>query len=294
MSRQVMAGASRRTFIPVLLACLVSFASAHEAKTDRFTVGAGTTVTIANDYGAITVNSGAGNQMVVTVGSHSADVQVLEDHSTPGRVELRTHQLRPGGSAPVDLNIQVPLDTPQIVIRTASGTVRVANVTASMSIDSDSGSVTVERSASSAAAGASNATVRVRTIDGSVTLAGLSQGKIDVATVSGAVTLSNNSAAAITVDTNSAPIHFSGNPPSGTCSLSAHAGDLDVALPASASVDITASSVNGTVQDGFQLQPDSHPAIPLVASKSFAGHANSGAAKMTLRTFSGKITVHKQ
>ena len=80
----------------------------------------------------------------------------------------------------------------------------------------------------------------------------------------------------------------------GDYSLSTHSGNIDVTLPPSASVDITARSITGAVEDGFQLQSDSHPTMPITAGKSFAGHANSGAASLHLRSFSGKITVKKQ
>jgi DUF4097 and DUF4098 domain-containing protein YvlB len=99
----------------------------------------------------------------------------------------------------------------------------------------------------------------------------------------------------VSANTNVSPIHFNGDcNGGGEYTFSTHSGNIDVALPANASVDVTARSVNGSVEDGFQLQPDAHPTMTLNSGKSFAGHANSGMASLHLRSFSGKITVKKQ
>src|SRR5690348_5863234 len=93
-----MDGASRRSIIPVLLACAVSLAAAqNKSETHQFTVSPGATVTIINDYGPITVRSAAGNQVSVTTISDSSKVQVAASPDTAqNRVELRSHHLRPG------------------------------------------------------------------------------------------------------------------------------------------------------------------------------------------------------
>jgi len=135
----------------------------------------------------------------------------------------------------------------------------------------------------------------VRTMSGAVTIANVKDAHVELTSVSGEATLDSVSGPLVSVTTTGAPIRFTGDcAGGGEYTLATHSGNIDVTLPASASVDVTARSVNGSVADGFQLQPDSHPTIAITAGKSFAGHANSGAASMHLRSFSGKITVSKQ
>jgi DUF4097 and DUF4098 domain-containing protein YvlB len=288
-----MEGARGSAWICVLLSCATVMAAAQNASPLRYTVHPGATVAVTNEYGAITVHSAAGNQVIVITHPHPAkaagagrpDAQV-EAAQSGNRVEIHTRHSQAGASDSIDYDIQVPPDT-SVVVRTSSGPVRVQNVSGGVSVESVNGSVDVRDE--------SNGAVQVQTIEGPVTLTHLSGGIIQVRSVSGEVTLSDAAGPTVNVDTNGAPIHFRGGLPAGSsCELSTHAADIEVALPVSASVDVTASSVNGSVDDTFRLQPDDHPALALVTGKSFAGHANAGAATMKLRSFSGKITVEKQ
>jgi hypothetical protein len=73
-----------------------------------------------------------------------------------------------------------------------------------------------------------------------------------------------------------------------------HSGDIDVSLPATASVDITATSTKGLVTNDFPFHPTAHASVALAQGKSFAGTANAGSSSVRIRSFSGKIHVKKK
>lgn len=269
----------------VLLACAAGLGAAQEKKELRYTVSSPATVNIANDYGSVTIHSTPGNQVVVSAALHSPAVSVRGNQSG-SQIDLRSVHAHSGGSEAVDYDVQVPPDA-SLLIRGTSGPVHIQNVSGSIEVDFATGGVDVQDGRSGL--------VRIETIDGPVTLTNVSGGSIHVRTVSGEVTLANTSGPALQVVTNSSAIHFSGPLPANSdCELATHSGDIDVALPASASVDVSASTVTGSAQDSFHLAPDSGPALGLAAGKSFAGHASAGSATLKLRSFSGKITVKKQ
>jgi hypothetical protein len=65
-------------------------------------------------------------------------------------------------------------------------------------------------------------------------------------------------------------------------------------LPASASVDLSAHSRTGSVENEFPLEAKSHQVNPPVQGRSFAGTSNSGSSSVELQSISGKIRVKKQ
>jgi DUF4097 and DUF4098 domain-containing protein YvlB len=273
--------------LAVLLAGAVSLAAAQQKTDLRYTVQPGATVTVTNDFGPITVRGASGNQVIVAATPHSAKVEV-DGHQSANRIELRTHFLQNASpqEGAVDYDVQVPANA-AVIVRTASGAVKVQNVNGDVTVESDTGSVTVRE--------VGNAHVHVRSMSGPVTLTNIRNGHVELTSVSGDVTLNNVSGPQVSANTTGASIRFSGDcAGEGEYTLTTHSGSIDVTLPAAASVELTARSVNGTVEDAFQLQPNQHPTMAITAGKSFAGLANSGASSVHLRSFSGKITVKKQ
>lgn len=273
----------------LLIAGAATLASAQQKITKTFTVQPGATVTVTSDYGPITVrpSMGAAAQVVVNATLHSNKVEI-DANQSGNRVDVRTHFLQPSNATDgaVDYDLQVP-SSASLVVRTANGAVKVQNINGDISADSDTGGVEVRD--------AMNGHVHVRTMSGPITLANINNGHVELTSVSGEVTLNNASGSLVSASTNGSAIHFAGDcNGGGEYTLATHSGNIDVTLPPNASVDVTARSVNGSVEDGYQLQPDSHPTMAVAQGKSFAGHANSGAASMHLRSFSGKISVKKQ
>jgi DUF4097 and DUF4098 domain-containing protein YvlB len=141
----------------------------------------------------------------------------------------------------------------------------------------------------------SNAHVHVRTISGPITLTNISNGHVEITSLSGNVQLDAVSGPKVSVNTAKGTIRYNGDfGGGGEYMLVNHSGDIDVTLPASASVDLSARSINGSVENNFPLQAKAHPTFPVSQGRSFAGTSNSGASWVQLRSFSGKIRVKKQ
>jgi DUF4097 and DUF4098 domain-containing protein YvlB len=277
----------RRALLTFLMAGAVSLAVAQTRKELRYSVQPGATVTITNDFGPITVVAATANQVVVTTTAHSNKVEA-DGMQSGNRLDIRSHFLQKANAdeGAVDYDVQVP-NNAALIVRTAGGTVKVQNVSGDVTVESGTGSVDIRD--------VSNGHVHVRTMSGPVTLNNIRNGHVELSSVSGDVTMNSVSGSMVSANTTGAPVHFTGDcGGGGEYTLTTHSGNIDVALPAEASVDVTARSVTGSVEDTFQLQPDSHPTMSVAAGKSFAGHANSGASSLHLRTFSGKITVKKQ
>ncbi len=277
----------RSSATAVLLAALCVPAAAQQKKELHFSVQPGTLVAVTNDYGPITVRSSTGNQVLVTATAHSTNVEV-DSNQSANRVDVRTHYLQKvdQNSGAVDYEVQVP-PTAALLLRTANGAVSVQNVNGDISVESDTGGVTVSN--------VGGAHVHVRSMSGPINISDVNNGHVELTSVSGDVTVTNVNGPLVSVNTTGAPIRFTGDcAGGGEYNLTTHSGNIDVALPATASVDVTARSINGAVEDGYQLQSDSHPTMAISPGKSFAGHSNAGAASLHLRSFSGKISVKKQ
>lgn len=264
----------------------LSFA-ANTKKEFKYTVGPRANVTIRNPFGPVTVRSANGRQVVIDAVLHSSKVEV--DASQNGqRVEAVSHLVQPaqGDEAEVDYEITVPPDA-TVTIHAPGGPVQVQNMRDDVSVDADNANVDVRD--------VSDARVHVNTVDGPITLANINNGVVDILSVGGTVQMSNVSGRKVTVNTTSGDITYNGDFGSnGDYSFMNHSGNILVTLPASASVDISARSVNGTAVDNFPLQAKAHTLFPLTAGKSFAGTSQTGASSVQLRSFSGTIRVDRK
>jgi DUF4097 and DUF4098 domain-containing protein YvlB len=171
-----------------------------------------------------------------------------------------------------------------VLVHTSTGPVKAEGFHGDLSIDGDTSQVEVRDS---------QGQVHVRTVGGPITLVNLRNGHVEATSVSGAVTLNNVTGHMVTVNTTAGPIAYSGDcAGAGQYALSSHSGNIDVSLPGSASVDVNARSLTGSVEDDFPLKPLAQASAP--QGKAFAGISNTGAASLRLRTFSGKIRVKQQ
>ena len=277
----------RSSTTAVLIGALCALASAQQKKELRYSVQPGATVSVTSDFGPVTIRAVAGTQVQVTATPRSSAVEI-DSNQTGNRVDIRTHYLQKvsASEGAVDYDIQVP-PAVAVVVRTENGAVTIQNVNGDISVESDTGAVNIS--------GVNGAHVHARTMSGAITVTDVTNGHVELSSVTGDVTVTNVAGRMVSVNTTGAPIHFSGDcSGGGEYTLTTHSGNIDVTLPPSASVDVTARSINGSVEDAFQLQSDSHPTLPITAGKSFAGHANAGSSSLRLRSFSGKITVRKQ
>ena len=253
----------------------------------RYTVSPGAVVNISNQFGPVEVKGAAGRQVVIVATTHSEKVDV--DSSQSGnRIQARTRfvQSAEGPDAQVEYQVAVPQDA-SVTVRAPSGPISVDNLRGDLTLEGDAAQVNIRD--------ISNGHVHVHTISGPVTVNNLN-GDLEVTTLSGNVQLEAVSGRKVTVNTAKGAIRYKGDfGAGGDYVLVNHSGDIDVSLPASASVDLSARSITGSVENDFPLQQKGHPAFaPTAQGRSFAGTSNSGASSVQLRSFSGKIRVKKQ
>ena len=274
-----------------LIACVAVFSTyalaAGNRKEFKYTVGGNASVNVVNQFGSVTLIPATGSQVVVSATTHSDNVEA--DCSQSGdRVEVRTHFLQNvnDSDGKVDYEIQVP-NGATVSAQVASGSISAQRLNGDVTLSGDSASIEARN--------INNAHVHARTVSGPITLADIRGGHVEIGTGSGKVALNNVTGPSVTVNTTSSGITYDGDfGAGGAYRLSSHSGPIDVALPASASVEVRAESVNGTVQNDFPLQQKTHSDFKPTVGRSFQGFANSGSSSVQLHSFSGTIRVKKR
>ncbi len=264
----------------------VAAIAADNRREFRYTVGQGASVTVTNESGPVEVRGSAGRQVVIVATTHSDKVEV-DCNQKGSRIQATTHFLqRSDGPERVEYQILVPQDA-SVTVRAPSGPITAERMRGDLTLEGDAATIDVRD--------VSSAHVHVRTISGPVSLGNISNGHVEVTSLSGSVQLDAVSGPKVSVNTAKGSIRYHGNfGEGGDYMLVNHSGNIDVTLPASASVDLTARSIAGSVENDFPLQQQLHPTSPLTQGHSFAGTSNSGASTVQLRSFSGKIRVKKQ
>jgi DUF4097 and DUF4098 domain-containing protein YvlB len=271
--------------------CLSTAHAADTRKEVRFDIAPGGTVNLMTGGGSVTLHSGAGHQLLVAYTVHSAKVEVDQNASgNKERVEILTHALPSEKPTPeeakVDYDVTVPAGI-SVNVSSTSAPITADGITSDIGLSSETGQITIHNIAKSH--------VHVRSMTAPVSLKDVTMSRIDIQSAGGAVQLANVNGQRVTVGTTSGNIDYQGDPSGGgNYILTTHSGAIDVTLPATASVDLTARSTTGTVENAFPLQEKSHNSFVPQQGRSFAGTSNSGSSSVELQSFSGKIRVKKQ
>ena len=285
---------ARRAFLFAALAGLtiVAVAQAAETRKDaKIDVASGGSLNIVSGGGSVTLHSGNGHQVLVSYTVHSDKIEVDQNASSDKqRVGLRTHAL-PGqkptaDEAKVDYDVTVPAGI-AVNVSTTSAPITVDGLSGDIELSSENGQVTVRN--------VSRSHVRVRSMTAGVNLENVALSRIDIQSTGGAVQLKKVTGQRVSVGTTTGNIEYHGDcSGGGDYLLATHSGAIDVTLPATASVDLTARSTNGSVENEFPLHEKSHNSFVPQQGRSFAGTSNSGSSSVELQSFSGKIRVKKQ
>lgn len=271
---------------------LVTLASAADSQDQvKLKLAPGGLVNIVNNSGSVTLHPGAGQQVVVNATRHSDKVEIDSNGMPDGRrVEIRTHVLSPqklsAAEARVEYDITVPAGA-SVTVSTATAPITVENLNSDLTLSSDTGKITIKSVA--------NAHIRIRSVAAPVALTDISNGHVDVTSNGGAVQLENVTGPRVAIGTTSGDIAYRGDCSSGgVYNLTTHSGAIDVTLPQNASVDLTARSLTGSVENDFPLQQKLHSTLVPSTGRSLVGTSNSGSSSMELQSFSGRIRVKKQ
>jgi DUF4097 and DUF4098 domain-containing protein YvlB len=273
--------------LAVVVITLTTWAVAETKKEYRFNVGVRATVSIINQYGAVSIKPSTGNFVVVSATTYSDKVEV--DQSQSGnRVDVQSHLL-PGATAEnsrVDYEITVPADA-SVTMESMTGPLHAERLHGDVEAEGANASVEVRE--------ISNSHVHVKTMNGPITLTDIHDGHVEIDSVSGDVTLKSVTGPLVRVSSTSGKIVYDGDfGYAGEYRFNSHSGNIDATIPQDASVDVKAQSVRGQVQDDVPLQPKTHTSFLVKQGSSFAGTINKAASSVWLRTFSGKIHLKKR
>jgi DUF4097 and DUF4098 domain-containing protein YvlB len=291
--------AKRRNAVPAAIifafALTAVTATAQEQvasrKETRIDMASGGAVNIVNNSGTVSLKLAGGHQLLVAYTLHSNKVEVdQESTSDKRRVEIRTHALSDqratADEARVDYEISVPAGV-MVTVATSTAPITAEGLSGDIALESDTGQITVSNIARSH--------LHVHSVAGAVQLSNVNLGSVDVSTTGGAVRLTGVNGPKVKIASGSGNITYEGDcSGAGDYVLMTHSGNIDVTLPQTASVDLTARSASGGVENDFPLQAKKHSSFVPKAGSSFAGTSNSGSSSVELRSFSGKIRVKKQ
>jgi DUF4097 and DUF4098 domain-containing protein YvlB len=297
MNRSHAATQAHRLLLSAAAAALTAYiflSPAHAAETRKeakIDIAPGGMVNIISGGGSVALHSGSGRQVLATYTVHSDKIEVDQNSSADKqRVELRTHAL-PGqqptaDQARVDYDITVPSGV-SVNVTTTSAPITAEGLSGDIGLSSETGQITISNALKSH--------VRVRSMAAPVALKDVTISRIDIQSAGGAVQLSNVTGQRVTVGTTSGNIEYRGDcSGGGDYILTTHTGAIDMTLPATASVDLSARSTTGAVENAFPLEERHHNSFVPQPGRSFAGTSNSGSSSVELQSFSGKIRVKKQ
>ncbi len=270
--------------------CAAAQTQSAPRKETRLDLAPGGAINITNSFGNINLKSDSGHQVVIAYTTHSDKVEV-DQQATPDkrRVEIRAHAIGDQKPSPeearVDLDVTVPAGT-SVTVTSSTAPITVEAASGDLSLSSETGQITVQNVLRSH--------VQIQTVGGPVTLNNVN-GYVDVSTSGGATQLSQVTGSKVKVGTGSGNITYKGDcSGGGTYTFRTYSGNIDMTVPPTASVDLTASSRSGEVQNDFPLQTKPHLAFVPKGGRSFAGTSNSGSSSVQLQSFSGRIRVKKQ
>lgn len=270
----------------VVLLAMATGAMAETRKEFRFPVSGKASVSVTNVYGPISVKSAPAGEIFVVAVLHSDKVEV--DQSQRGdRIDIISHLL-PGADpqgGQVEYEIQVPIDT-AVSLHTTTGAITAEKLQGDLTVEGAAANVSVRDVA--------NAHVHVKTLDGPITLANINNGHVEVTSISGNVVMTSVNGQLVEVNSASGKIRYDGDfGYAGVYVLTSHTGDIEATAPSYASIDVTARSEKGKVENDFTLEPK-HTSFVVKAGSAFAGTMNKAASSVKLFSMSGKIHLKKR
>lgn len=283
---------------------------------NRFKVGASGSIDISNVSGRIVVSAGGTDTIVVEatkrVRSRGGDAKgqleraVVTMTGHGGRVEVRTSYSGRESRASVDYAVTAPAGT-SVYAHSVSGDIRVTAVKGEVQVESVSGDVDVESapgathvktvSGDASVSGVSNRDeLSVSTVSGTVTVSGARVRSLDAESVSGDVRLRGIEAERVTASSVSGGLEFDGAlARSGRYEFRSQSGDVRLALAGTTGFEIDAGTFSGNIRCDLPVTARVNGAGGGRSSRhTLRGLSGDGSAQLSLRSFSGDITVARK
>ena len=223
-----------------------------------------------------------------------------------GLVNVRTAMPRMRGwSGSVDYTISLP-EGADVVLRTVSGNLRITNIRGDLQANavggnieaSDLGRVRMLRSVSGDVR-ITNATgddVTVGTVSGNVVLGELEARSVSVDSVGGDVRLSDVEIGRLRLRSLNGNIEFEGPlAQGGRYEMQSHSGDILIRASGNTGFDLEANSFSGDLRSDYDLQTSTDTNAEARQrqgpNRTLRGTFGNAGAVLTLRSFSGNITI---
>ena len=298
---------STLAIVPFALAVVTSAAGAQRSRRDydrdyrssvdtSFSFDRRGLVSLTIGSGDIVVTAWDRDQIRIHATTESGGVR-LDASSSRVVVEPRGGY---GGGGESRYEVTVPIGA-RIVARAQSGDIAITGTHADIDARSQSGDIRIEDAANRLDIGTLSGDIEVHAAIGDVQIKSVSgdirltdfKGDFEGETVSGSIDLQNAAGRLVRSHTTSGDLSYEGSiDPSGRYELSAHSGDIRLAIPSNASAQLSVSTWSGTLDSDFPitLRPGEH-GIGSGQAKRFTFDIGSGAARIEAETFSGDITI---
>jgi DUF4097 and DUF4098 domain-containing protein YvlB len=295
----------------------------EERTTRTLKIGANGELHLANISGDILVTRGGGSEAVVEIvktarGRTSEEARDLlglvtvEVVERGGRAEIRTHyphgdELRRANRRHVNVEVSLTATVPpgtrvransisgsvtardikaDVVLKSISGTVRVANGGGVSAAESISGNVEVTETNIEGIMTASSAS-------GSIVLKRVKARQLELSSVSGSVVMEEVESPRVEAQTVSGDVRYGGPlAKNARYELSSHSGNVVVAV-GGAGFEVEATSFSGDVRSDFPLGGDGQERMRR-GTRTVRGVHGDGSAVLELTTFSGNIVITKR
>ena len=285
----------------------------------KIKLGADGRVSVQNIAGNIIVTAGGGDEMSIeavkrTRGDQSqlATVHIDVDERS-GRVDVRTTHTAGNDRVSVDYTIVVPASA-SVDVKSVSGDLKVSGAHGTVRAETVSGNVTATdaprlESAKTVSgdvlltAVAADGDLAAGSVSGNVTAKGLKARGLDLGSVSGDVNVTDVTCERLSVKSISGNVEYAGGiAKAGRYEINSHSGDVRLVLANPAGFELNASSFSGTIRSelamtiGGDADQRGRDGRRRDGRSNHSMHATfgDGSATLTVRTFSGNVTISKR
>jgi len=255
-------------------------------------------VNVSIPSGEIIVTGWDKDQVRVHATSEDAGVRVS---ATSYRITIELASARRSGDARIEVSVPQGV---RVSARAQSGDISVRGTKGAVEAVTQSGDIAVEDVADRVDVNSLSGDVEVSQVNGDVEAKSTSGdvsvtdvqggGEITIETVSGEITVKEAVAKVFRGHSVSGDVTYEGAiDPQGRYELSAHSGEIRLGVQKEIGAQISVSTWSGTVESDFPiiLKPGEH-GIGSASAKRFNFEVGNGAARITLESFSGDITIN--
>jgi DUF4097 and DUF4098 domain-containing protein YvlB len=287
-----------------------------EAFSRTVRIGRNGTFDLSNVSGDVVVTGGGGDDVKIDAvkrvrsrneGDAKAVLQaiLIQVSERSGLVEVRTElPRRRNWSGGVDYTIALP-NGANVAVHSVSGDLRITNVRGELRAQSVSGDVVgtgIGRARSIRTVSgdlqltdAAADTLELGSVSGDVIVNGLKARSVDLESVSGSLRLTAVESERVSFNTISGDIDFDGRlARSGRYDMQTHSGDIRLTAAGNTGFDLDASTFSGDIRSDFQLSGAQPASGERRRNRELRGTFGDASAILTLKSFSGDVTLTRR